>query len=854
MPLIDLGEQGMLDIPDDAPPEVLNAVRQKLRGGGQFLKAQEIPKPAGFLESAGRDLISGFGKTAAMVARGGAMLANTFGGVDEEGKQTPGTVAAPRTNGLARTLTDAADSAESYWDEVGKKSTLNPWGKGALQGVGGAFAVGPIPVSGEAAAINAASGVGAGLGGVAADKLDPENKNPLLKAGLSTLAGAVAGTGTALATRARPQSANVAQELMNDLTPSQLQAAQAYKNELAQRGVSIDLAQALTATSGHSGDLSVVRDFLAGRSQGEELKRTLRSQPETLSAETNMTIGSLPGKVWDTPEAANAVQQTATNILNNAKAARTALWEQTVQDGISALKASEGAKVEAARQFQLNTGTSLAEARSRVADLINQLATSNAADATAVAQLNEKLMSSRKILQDLQNFSLPRGNTSTNAGTFSSLPQQGQSIIYDAIGRETQRERLAKSLPSEVPQAAGLDTLRLQRQLQTAQTAQTAAEGAHESAGQALRKAETAANATETLPGPVLARVEDKLQTLIRSRPGSVEAEELSGLLSRMRTDEGMISSPLALNRVLTQFTTRLKSPDLKTQGMDAGTSKFLGSVVDSIRQDLGEGFSPIRAANTAFHTFTENTLNPLRQGPIGRLAQPAGYDPATQAMVSKFSGLMNEGSNPNAATSSIRTAARELSQEDPQVFASAFKTWLSDKIAKGEQASGAGSSLPTVTPEHVWGSLFADGKRWQGMKDATAEMAAIQGVKPEDMVNGLANLRMMTKAMMDHPSGSLGGISPADLRQLGGTSATANLIRLGGYLPNAKAAAAVERSTFGQTLRTLDTILTSPDGAKMLIELGRVPPMSRKAQVILSTYGAQFGNTDGLSGNNSGE
>lgn len=728
MPLIDLGEHGMLDIPDDAPPEALELARRQLQGKGLFLKAQEIPKPAGFLESAGRDLISGFGKTAAMVARGGAMLANTFGGVDEEGKQTPGTVMAPRTNGLARTLTDAADSAESYWNEVGKKSTLNPWGKGLMQGVGGAFAAGPIPVSGEAAAINAASGAGAGLGGVAADKLDPENKNPLLKTGLSTLAGAVAGTGTALATRARPQSANVAQELMGGLTEPQVMEAQAYMNELAKRGVHIDLAQALVANSGHSGDLSVVRDFVAGRNQGEALKRVLRSQPETLASETNMTIGSLPGRVWDTPEAANAVQQTASQVLEKAKQARSA----------------------EVRDLYAKAGDLPPETRSQLGAILNDFATRPGA--TDVLKQRAKEFANKLL-----------GNTGDAASAAAAARQQLQTATSPA-------ERVAA-----------------QRALQEANAAQAAATGS-----------------------PVKALDAD---TWINELRGPWQGQPLK------------VAYP-------------------KEQGQIKGLAGALNQELQNLSPEL-------RAAEQRFRQITQESINPLKQGPIGKLNQPAGYDPATQAMVSKFSGLMNEGSNPNAATSSIRTAARELSKEDPQVFASAFKTWLSDKIAKGEQASGAGSSLPTVTPEHVWEALFADGKRWQGMKDATAEMAAIQGAKPEDMVNGLANLRMMTKAMMDHPSGNLGGISPADLRQLGGTSATANLIRLGGYLPNAKAAAAVERSTFGHTLRMLDTILTSPDGGKMLIELGRVPPMSRKAQVILSTYGTQLGNTDGLSGNN---
>jgi hypothetical protein len=815
--------------PDDLTPEVVTQ-RATQDFGKKVVKLDGGVEPkVGFLESTARDLASGFGTAASMAPRAVGYLAKAF---------------LPEDNGLAAGANDVADSAERYWKEVGDKSNNNVWGQKAFRGVGGALTTGP------ASAVNMAAGAGAGLGDQAAEQLANGNPNPLLRVAGSVAGGLVAGTTAAVAARVRPQTADVAREAMEGLTPDQLNAAQQYKNQLAQKGIDIDLAQALQATSGHSGNLGSVRDFLAGRVQGDGVQRTLRGQPEALAREAELTVGSLPGTNFSATSNANFLQKTATTAIENAKKTRSDLWEQTVQDGVAALKASEGIKVSAAQDFLKETGISVGQARSQVNTLMNELATAKAGDVAAVAALNKKLEASQGLIESLKNFSLPRGVTSTNSGSYSTLPQRGQSIIYDSIGREVKRDALGNAITPAVEQAPGIPTLAKQRELELAQQGLSQQEQRQSQAAQALAKARQGMAATESIPPQTFDSMQSKLQGIIAARPNSVEASELSGLLARLHTDSGPLTDPMQINRVLTQFTTRLKSPDLQTQGMDAGVSKFLGGVVDSIRTDLGQGFTPIKNANTAYRNFTDSTVNPLRQGPVGLLAQNHGSDPATAAMVSKFDGLMNRGTDPTAKVSDIATAGKELAKVDPTAFEGAFKSWLSRKIQSATTASGGGSALPTAEPSTLASKVFNDPLQWQGIKDATKTMADVRGLPATDMIRGLENLRQLTTAMESRPR-NIGGMSPADLKQMGSASNVANLVRVASFLPVNRVGEAIERHTFGKTLSQLDTILTSPEGAKMLIELGKVPVMSRKAQVILGTWGSTMGNSPGLSDSN---
>lgn len=722
MPYVDLGDGRLLDVPDDASPEMLQGIRDKLKASGQFTASTKVPEPPGFLESTARDLASGFGRMASTVARGGAMLAGTFGGVDEEGQKAPGTTMAPRTNSLARTLTDAADSAEQYWTGVGNKSTNSDLGKMTVRGAGGSLLV-PTPQS-------FVSGMGGGAGEYVADKLDGGHDNPLMRTAGNVVGSVLAGTGYGLAARARPQTAAIAREGMEGLTEQQLMAAQDYKNSLAKQNINIDLAQALEATSGHSGNLSSIRDFLAGRRQGNTVQSTLRGQPEQLATEANLTVGSLPGKNYNLEQNATNVQQIASQLIQDAKTSRSS----------------------AVRDLYAKAGDLPDDIRAKLGAVLNQYATQPGATEVLKARARE----------------------------FAAKLSGDDGTLTAAVTNA--RDQLAKATSASEKMAA-------QKALQDANAALSA------STGKPLKALD--------------------VDTWINELRGPYQGQPLK------------VAYP-------------------KEQGQVKGLTGALNQV-------LQDASPEIRAAEAKFGQISRDVVDPLKQGPIGQLAQPRGYDPATQAMVSKFEGLMNRGSDPTAQVSSIRTAARELNAKDPEVFADAFKGWLSRKVQGATEASGGGNTQATTDPATLRKAIFGDPLQWQGIKDATAEIAKVHGVPPEEMIRGLENLRQLTTAMGNRP-GSVGGLSPSDLAQLGGASNTANLVRVASFLPVNRVGEAIERATLGKTLSQLDTILTSEEGAKMLIKLGRVPVMSRAAQTILGSWGAAYGNAGGLPGNNTGE
>ena len=697
------------NVPDDMTPEV--ATQRAVQDFGKKVirldGGRGTEPPAGFLESTARDLVSSFGTAASLAPRAANYLMK----------------AVPGGEPLSQGLNEVADSAESYWKGVGDKSTNNPWWQKAVRGVGGALATGPASV------VNAAAGAGAGIGDQVAERMAEGKPNPLLRAAGNLAGGFLGGSTAALATRARPQTANVAREMLEGWTPEQLIAGQAYKNQQAAKDISIDLAQAMQTLYGDAKNLTPVRNFIAQHGQGNQVQASLRAQPEQLAREAELTVGSLPGTNYERGQNANNLQQVATGRLQQATQERKAV--------VDAMYEKAGALPEGA---------------------------------------SDELIS--LIRRDINK-----------PGTTTLAKERGAAMIQQITGEGSE-------------------------------------------AAKQVNAARTALDSATTVTGRQQARAKlAEANAALNEQTGkALQAKDVSTWISELR---GPYQGGLSLKQ---------------THPREQGQLKGLAGQLNESLKDMSPD---IAAADQAFRTITAEKINPLKQGVVGRLSQPGGYNPETQAMVSRFEGVMNEGVDRTAKVSQVRTAAKELANVDPDAFETAFKGWLSRKVQGNIKDSGAGEALQTADPATFAKKVFGDPLQWQGMKDAVATMAEIRGLPKDDLVRGLTNFRQLAEGMSLRP-GAVGGLTGEELKRLGGASATANLVRVGTVLGRfGRTGEAIERHTLGKTLSQLDTILTSPEGAKMLIELGKVPVMSRKAQVILGTWGGAMGNTPGLSNSN---
>lgn len=700
MPIIQLPDGNSVNVPDDASPEVHAQIRAKIQ---QQVAASGQPAPPQSLwemaKGLGSDVARGAGKALTGMMEGAAAFNDTQSRFDTS-KQ--------KYNELTQKVEQQLPTPQG-------DSTSRQYVRAGLEGLGGAMTTGIPSVMG------AISGVGGGLGGEAGKRLGGAPGQFI-----GSLAGGVgAGVVAGVASRARPQSAALAKEALEGFSPQEFEAAQAFMNKAKAARTDIDLAQALQAVTGREGNLTLLRNAVASRRQGDKVNTTLNRQPEQLQREAEMTLAGLPGKLYEKAQAANNLQESASARLKQATTER-------------------GNEV---RGLYAKAGDIAPDAREELISIIRKEA--------------------------------------DKPGATEVLKSRAGEMIQKLSGKDAGMEKAVAAARGELEAA--------------------------------------------TTPG-ARAAAREKLAAANR-----ILSEATSAPLKALDVDTwiGELRGPWQGQP--------LKVAYPKEQGQIKGLAGTLNKRFQELSPEVA-------AAEARFQQITQDVINPLKQGPIGRLAQAHGYDPATGAQISKLDGLLREGTEITSPHSAIRTAVRELAKVSDTAADEALKANLNVRIksALDSPVTEGGPSTNTDMADRLYKGLFKDPRQWQGLKDFIAESSKVKGADPTDVIRGMENLKQITHAMTSRPAAG-GGLSGEDIKRLGGSSNTANVVRIASFLPANRAGEMIERATLGKTLSQFDAILTSPEGVKMLMELGRVPVMSKKAQVILGTYGASLGNPPGL-------
>lgn len=259
----------------------------------------------------------------------------------------------------------------------------------------------------------------------------------------------------------------------------------------------------------------------------------------------------------------------------------------------------------------------------------------------------------------------------------------------------------------------------------------------------------------------------------------------------------------------------------------EAGQMKNLAGNVNRTLQNV----SPeVAAAEQKFAEITRTQVDPLKQGPVGQLATPRGAKPDVQASVAKLNAIFSEGVDPQAlGPSKVLTLAKELKKVDPEAFPDAAKTYISGKLATVDfSKDNAAQALSAA--------MFDNPKQYQGLRDMAAGIADSRGLKREEVVRGLDNLKKITEALKSRP-GTVGGLNEKEVLEASGKSLVANAMRIFGFLPFERTARGVENFVSSRTLKEFDKLLTSKEGAETLAKLGKMDPGSPKAITLLANF-----------------
>ena len=835
------------------PTTMVGTEKGRYRNRGESLGQAPAPipmeppaQPKGIwdtVKSLGADIARGAGQTGAFLAEGAAGFNDTQSALGRKSSNTR------NYNELTSKVREVLPTPDPSEEGSGRKYT-----RAALEAVGGGLVL-PLGGVGPGAQVaNAASG----LGSEAAAQAFGDNGltrflGGLAGGGLSRLAGAKAMN------VARPNSVSLAKEGLEGILPQELESAQKLQASAKAQGVNMDLVQALEAVGAHSGNLKKIRDVVATSRKGDALQQVLRDQPKELETLGEATIQGLPGKVRQADVAANNLQDAATSRIEQARNQRSDLWVSTLEDGKAKLRELANLSIAEARQKLPALEMSVGQARSRLnvaqqelQQLQAQVATSAGADAKAVAGSNAALAAKAKevqgILDGLKTFSLPRGRAVGNQGQLLLLGQRGASIendMYSRAGRVPSAERALAELPPMAEPVSSLATQQLsakaaagQKAVAEAQEALDRQSGVFRQGQEGVAQAKAGLKAVEVVPHAEAMANVNALKGLAAKYPNTAQGRAMQQLATRLMNADG---EPLRdagqINQVLKEAAAKLKSPDLATQGVDAGTAKWIGGQIGAVRERLGATFSPLRDANQAYRTATEEMVNPLKKGLVGQFATPRGALPDRAASQVRLSKLLDTGEAVDAKGSNIRTFARELQKVDPEAFPDALKTYLSAKMGGALLADPTNKLSTPDLAAKLHASVFANRNQFNGLRQAAAASAESLGQNPSDVVRGLDNFAQITTALKSRPPGTA-SMSTADVQNLGKASYAAAGLRTLGLVPFGGMAGKINDWRLGQSIKDFDKLLTSPEGAAKLAALGKAKLGTQQALEAFAALG----------------
>lgn len=275
----------------------------------------------------------------------------------------------------------------------------------------------------------------------------------------------------------------------------------------------------------------------------------------------------------------------------------------------------------------------------------------------------------------------------------------------------------------------------------------------------------------------------------------------------------------------------------------DPRNAKFVDRAANQIRtlfdRSVAPPGSPLREARSAAREVYVNEVNPMKKSVTGRLAGITGAKDDREAVASRLTSVFERGT-PEKGSSEILTLEKDLRRADPTVFPDAVKTHISERLAKILPVGG--SRVSDDFAADVKKALAANPNQERGLRDMLAGVARSQGLPETQVVNGFMNFIKLSIAAERRPP-KISGLPVQDLQEVAGKSAAATTLE-SQYL--GRVGTKIRMALSGDAYRTMDRLLTSPEGVDTLLKLAKEPIMSKKAQYLITTFYGMQGQQDG--------
>lgn len=358
------------------------------------------------------------------------------------------------------------------------------------------------------------------------------------------------------------------------------------------------------------------------------------------------------------------------------------------------------------------------------------------------------------------------------------------------------------------------------------------------------------------IPQVAMKRIDDELQARVAAAPNTGLADLLQGLRAKLHDPrietkeldalldldaptggafEGDYLTRLGeLNAVLRSQASQIKGPRLDVQAIDAEEAAKFAAAIKMVRAELKATSPEFAEAYRVYENVSRQQLDPLRKSVVGRIAGKKGALADQEAIRSRAFKVFDDGTLPNSGTSDILTLERELRKVDAESFPNLAKTWLVDKLGTASKVKGNRPS-PEI-PANIEKIFAGDAKTRQGLKDILVGMARSQSLPDNALYPGFQNFMTIVQSAARRPA-IIGARSAQEITDKARDNWGSRLLYSLGFAPLTRAGTGVAKWYGDRAFTTLDKLVTTPEGIDTLRELAKVPPMSKKAEVIVTGF-----------------
>lgn len=224
--------------------------------------------------------------------------------------------------------------------------------------------------------------------------------------------------------------------------------------------------------------------------------------------------------------------------------------------------------------------------------------------------------------------------------------------------------------------------------------------------------------------------------------------------------------------------------------------------------------------------------VNPMKQGVVGDLAGPAGFDAAKPAP-STLLPLLEAGTDPRASSSKILQAADALKSENPDAFVNAVQTHFSGRLAdiSLNHAQLADDQFAAQVKKAFVGSAATK----QGTRDELIGVARSRDLPDDALYPGFEKMLDYVARTSERPANA-SGVNAQNIYDVGEHSIPGRIAQYIG----------ISGKPIGQDFRNwvnsgtrekMSQLLADPAKMQVLLEISKTSPTSRKMETLVRAY-----------------